>query len=178
MRNRDQRRADDAAAEQKGDSSLKIEDGVAAVATHEAGHCVAARVLNLVVRRASASEDDPGVITRYRVDVPPAELAATLEKLILVDLAGPLAEYRVTGRSDGHAWLADERNALSRALRLLGLDHAELDDSPAELVERLRPRAAALVAENWAQIERVAAALAAGGVLTQSDVDALIAAKE
>jgi hypothetical protein len=44
------------------------------------------------------------------------------------------------------------------------------------LVERLRPKAAALVEENWPAIERVAAALADGQILTGSEVDALMTA--
>jgi hypothetical protein len=104
-----------------------------------------------------------------------------MENLLLVDLSGQLAEYRATGQFDGNAWRADERNALSRALRLIldenHLRDDELDDghraTAAALVERLRPKAAALVEENPAK--RVAAALADGQILTGSEVDALMA---
>jgi hypothetical protein len=47
----------------------------------------------------------------------------------------------------------------------------------AAVVDRLRPRAAALVEEHWPQIQRIAAALAAGAVLDQDGVDALMAAR-
>ena len=44
------------------------------------------------------------------------------------------------------------------------------------LVAALRPRTAALVEEHWAQIERIAAALAACEVLTQTEINALMVA--
>jgi hypothetical protein len=51
----------------------------------------------------------------------------------------------------------------------LGLDeHAELPD-------HLRAEAAALVDDSWSAIERVAGALAGGGMLAEADVDRLIA---
>ena len=153
----------------------------AAVAAHEAGHAVVARSLGVMVVRASAKPGAAGVVTRWRRTGVPAEYAATMEKLLLVDLSGQLAEYRATGQFDGNAWRADERNALSRALRLIldenHLRDDELDDghraTAAALVERLRPKAAALVEENPAK--RVAAALADGQILTGSEVDALMA---
>ena len=160
-----------------------IDGADAATAAHESGHATIARAIGLDVRRASASSDDPGVITRWRVGIPPAEYASTVKKLLLVDLSGPLAECRATGRSELGAARTDRRNAISRALRLVldehGLADAQLTDAlrseAAELVERLRPKAAALVEENWPAIERVAAALADGRTLTGDEVDALMA---
>jgi hypothetical protein len=114
-----------------------------------------------------------GVRTRFQINVPPAEYAETVKRLLLVDLSGQLAEYRATGQFDGNAWRADERNALRRALQFGLWTSARLDEAE-ELVERWRPKAAALVEENWPAIERVAAALAAGAVLDQAGVDALM----
>jgi hypothetical protein len=42
------------------------------------------------------------------------------------------------------------------------------------LVDNLRPTAAALVDAHWAEIERVAAALADGAMLSEAQVDALV----
>jgi hypothetical protein len=164
--------------------AFSLVDLLARTAWHEAGHATIARVLGLGVRRASASADDPHVMTR-RVGVASTQFAETVKKLLLVDLAGPLAERRAAGRSDDLACRADEQNALSRALWLVRDEHGLDDDeelgsdhrAEAEaLVAALRPRAAALVEEHWAQIWRVAAALAAGAVLHQASIDALMAA--
>ncbi len=156
-----------------------------AVAIHEAAHATIARVLGLNVKRAAARPGDARVVTKYRVNVPKAQWAQTVSKLLLVDLAGCSAERRATGKfPDGKAWQADRRNAISRALRLVVLDEHQLDDDELNdshrdeaeaIVAALRPTAAALVEEPWAQIERVAAALADRRILTGSDVDALMA---
>jgi hypothetical protein len=44
---------------------------------------------------------------------------AQLVNLILVDLAGPSAEHRITGEIDERACQTDECNTVSRALRLV-----------------------------------------------------------
>ena len=155
----------------------------AAVAAHESGHAVVARSLGVDVVRASAKLRAAGVVTRWRrADRLVGDI---MRKSCLVALAGPAAEAVAIGRIEDGAARADERNAMSYALRLL-LDEqdvqndAELnDDHRAQaraLVGLLRARAAALVEKNWPQIERVAAALAAGEVLDQSRIDALMAA--
>ncbi len=138
------------------------------IAIHEAAHATIAQVLGVVVRRVSLAAGDPHVITATRRDVSAAKRMAALEKLILVDLAGPLAERRAVGEADVGACATDERNALSRALRfVLGqydlrrdLDLFDVDDAQraeaVALVDGLRSRAAALVADNWLTINRVA----------------------
>jgi predicted pyridoxine 5'-phosphate oxidase superfamily flavin-nucleotide-binding protein len=145
-----------------------------AVSVHEAGHAVASRILGIEVLVAAAGAN-PEVRTRFRT--------TDLEKVILVDLAGAAAElFQNDSTSAGHEWQKDETNALSRALRILLRKHgvAEVTDAlradAAELVESLRAPAAALVEENWPAIERLASRLAAGGVLGQSRIDALMAA--
>jgi hypothetical protein len=140
-----------------------------ATALHEAGHAVVARLLDLEVTRVSAGTD-AGVRTRYRMT------EINLQKVVLVDLAGQLAELRCLRER----WETDERNALSRALRIVllrrGLRDDQLTDElraeAAELVERLRAEAETLVGDNWAAIGRVAFALA-DHPLTQAEVDAL-----
>jgi hypothetical protein len=143
-----------------------------AVALHEAGHAVVARLLDLEVTKVSAGAD-AGVRTRWQVT------EGSLQRVILVDLAGQLAELHGLRER----WQTDERNALSRALRIVllrrGLRDEQLTDEmraeAAELVEQLRAEAETLVTVNWPAIGRVAFALA-DHPLTQAEVDALLAA--
>jgi hypothetical protein len=142
-----------------------------AIALHEAGHAVVARLLDLEVTRVAAGTD-AGVRTRFQVT------EGNLQKLILVDLAGQLAELHDLRER----WQEDERNALSRALRIVllrrGLRDEELTDElraeAAAMVAQLRAEAAKMVGDNWAAISRVAFALA-DHPLTQREVDALLA---
>jgi hypothetical protein len=143
-----------------------------AIALHEAGHAVVARLLDLEVTRVAAGTD-AGVRTRYQMT------EGSLQKAIVVDLAGALSELHALREQ----WRSDERNALSRALRIVllrrGLRDEQLTDEmraeAAELVEQLRAEAETLVGDNWAAIGRVAFALA-DHPLTQREVDALLAA--
>jgi hypothetical protein len=142
-----------------------------ATALHEAGHAVIARLLDLEVTKASAGTD-AGVRTRWQMT------EGNLERATLVDLAGAFSELHALRER----WRSDERNALSRALRIVllrrGLRDEQLTDEmraeAAELVEQLRTEAEKLVADNWPAIGRVAFALA-DHPLTQREVDALIA---
>ncbi len=137
------------------------------VAWHEAGHATIARALGLGVLRASAAEDHPCVVTT-RSGGASTQFSETMKRL-LVDLAGPLAERRAAGGCDDFAQRHDEENALRRAMWLMTDEHLSVDaEFGAAVVDRLRPRAAALVEEHWAQIGRVAAMLAAGAVLDQA----------
>ena len=158
-----------------------------AVSAHEAAHAVIARVLDLEVVRAAAGKD-AGVLTRSRLSrmATAAEVMATLERLALVDLSGPVAERRHLGDACSadelrDAASADEANALSRARGIVlerkvkSVDALRIE--AAELVEKLRARAASLVEENWPAIERVASALSGGEPLTGVAIDALIGAK-
>jgi hypothetical protein len=151
---------------------------MSATAIHEAGHAVIARLADLHLVRVSAGEQ-PGVRTRFQLGSG-AEAEATLQKLILVDLAGQTAECHALR---GDAWRADEENAAARIVEVTRLrygleQHAELTDAQhveaAGLLKILRETAAALVAANFPSIERVAAALAGGETLDQADVDALL----
>jgi hypothetical protein len=143
-----------------------------AIALHEAGHAVVARLLDLEVTRISAGVD-AGVRTRWQMT------EGSLQKAIVVDLAGQLAELHGLRER----WQTDDRNALSRALRVLllrrGLRDEQLTDElggeAAELVAQLRAEAETLVGDDWAAIGRVAFALA-DHPLTQREVDALLAA--
>jgi hypothetical protein len=138
---------------------------------HEAAHAVAARRLGIQVLAASASN----VRTRYR-DTPQAA-----EHLALVDLAGGEAEIQHLRRT---AWLVDEQQASERVLRLvhrrLGLGAgapvtAAHRREASALFYEFCGKASDLVKQNWAAIERVAAELADGKVLTGADIDALMA---
>jgi hypothetical protein len=143
-----------------------------AISLHEAGHAVVARLVDLEVTKAMAGKD-AGVRTRWRMT------EIDLQKAILVDLAGQLAALHGLRER----WQTDERNALSRALRVVLMHHGlrdeqltdELRGEAAELVEQLRAEATTLVADNWAAIGRVAFALA-DHPLTQAEVDALLLA--
>jgi hypothetical protein len=142
-----------------------------AIALHEAGHAVVARLLDLEVTKVAAGMD-AGVRTRYQLT------EGNLEKAIIVDLAGQLAELH--GLQE--RWQTDERNALSRALRIVLLRRGLRDDQLTDelradaetLVAQLRAEAETLVGDNWAAIGRVAFALA-DHPLTQREVDALLA---
>ncbi len=151
-----------------------------ATSYHESGHAVVARVLGLGVRRACASEDDHGVVTRWRR----ADRLARdiMRKSCLVALAGPAAEAVAIGHVEDGAARADEANATSYALRLI-LDEHELHDAELNdghraqarwLIAFLRPRAAAFVQKNWPAISRVAERLADGEVLDQVTIDTLM----
>jgi hypothetical protein len=149
------------------------------VCTHEAGHCVVARALDVEVERATAG-DDPGVHTKFDLGDTATEAIAVLEKLMLVDLAGAIAERRLLRE----AWRRDERNALSRALRIVLLQDGDDGDQTSDaqyargqkLIEQLRAKAAKLVGQHWPAISRVAEALAETGELDQAQIDAAIAA--
>jgi hypothetical protein len=142
---------------------------------------VVARTLGLGVRRACASEDDHGVVTRWRrADRLAGDI---MRKSCLVALAGPAAEALAIGRVEDGAARADERNAMSYALRHVldeqdVQDDAELNDDhrtqAKALLGFLRPRAARLVSDHWPAISRVAERLADGEVLDQVTVDTLM----
>ncbi len=100
---------------------------------------------------AVTTVDPPGVTTK--VPRATANLPETLRARLITDLAGVVRH--------------DEHNALSRALEIVGGDPA----AAAALVDTMRPKAAALIEQHWPAIERVAAALEGGTVLTESDVD-------
>jgi ATP-dependent Zn protease len=152
------------------------------IAAHEAGHAVVSRLLGVSVVRASAA-DDPSVRTKVRyLRSSTADYAKALQALIIIDLAGALAETQVGKAADEGASQTDERTAFSRMLRIVldenNLEDDELDDGlrreARARVERLRRRAAALVEQNMPAIERVAAALGEGRELTGDEIDALV----
>jgi len=142
--------------------------------------CNRARVRHRVTR-ATADKEAPGVRTRFQLGSTASEAIAVLERLMVVDLAGPIAERRCLRE----AWQLDEDNALSRALRIVLLERGLEDDDlteelraeATELVRQMRTKAAVLVEENWPAIERVADALAENEQLNQAEIDALIAAE-
>ena len=138
---------------------------------------VVARALDVEVERATAG-DHPGVNTKFDLGDTATEAIAVLEKLMLVDLAGAIAERRLLRE----AWRRDEYNALSRALRIVLLQDGDDGDQTSDaqyargqkLVEQLRVTAAKLVGQHWPAIGRVAEALGERGELNQAEIDALI----
>ena len=110
-----------------------------------------------------------------------------LERLSVVDIAAGPAEQRVCAGAISHDVTgADEENAMRRCLGILVLKRraaadAALDDetwtSAEELVARTREKAVRIIEENWPAVERVAAALAAGEMLNEADIDRLMEAK-
>jgi hypothetical protein len=148
------------------------------ICLHEAGHCIAARIVGIEVVSAVAG-DDPGVRTRHRPATTPAEDMSINERLVLIDLAGAAAEWMRLRQ----VWATDERNAMGRALAIVILRRglardvevtSEMREEAAELVERLRVQAADMVEKNLPLIVRVAGALAGGATLTQADIDDLM----
>lgn len=143
-------------------------------ATHEAAHCVVARLVGLPVVSASAALPEPCVRTRHRP-------LYDLEKVAQVALAGLAVD------SAPEAIEADLRNARQYAGQLVlirrGLSGRvkltdELNTEVAELVERLRASSAALVEENRDAVDRVASALMTGATMNQADIDEAILAPE
>jgi ATP-dependent Zn protease len=160
-----------------------------AVALHEAGHVSAGWAARPAVQILHASIAPPGVRTRWRTDVSD-ELAATLEKLILIDLAGGAAEREAGYWPDCHAISADEHNATARALTIVARRHLERGGTfgggitgamvaeAENLVESLRPRAEELVAANWPAVERVAQALDQHKTLDAAAIEEIIGGGE
>jgi hypothetical protein len=170
-----------------------------AIAHHEAGHAVIARVLDIPVSYATLDAlDGAGVVvtTPRTTHLAPDDLE-TPERYAIVALAGPQAQhhYRPMSREaqnracDG-GWRVDRANATSLLAMLVLRQHGkpaepgsyvELDGPETEEFDRLfsrtTQRTADLVEENWPAIQRVAAAMLSRPALTESDIDALIAAQ-
>jgi hypothetical protein len=180
---------------------MKIPTGKKAIAHHEAGHAVIARVLGLDVVYATLRSLNGGLGDVLRVSAAhraPDDLEA-LKKDAIVSLAGPMAQLRYQPLSQGAqqrawkdgGWQADRRDAENSLVMLLlrqhdepvVLGHCVLEGERAEefcqLFNGTRAKTADLVKENWPAIGRVAVALlGADRPLSQDEVDALIAQNE
>jgi hypothetical protein len=134
---------------------------------HEACHATVARLLNIEVVHATASGDHPHVRTRFQ--------NRDLEKIATVDLSG-----LATDGSSPETIALDERNAVARCEQSVLMRHGtrtitpDLRDEVTALVNRCAQAATKMVREHKPEIERVARALSAGGVLDQAAIDMAI----
>jgi ATP-dependent Zn protease len=175
---------------------MKTLVGKKALAYHEAGHAVIARMLGISIEYATlrALDGDARALAHSAAHLAPDDLEA-LEKDAIVALAGPTAQqdYRPLSRAaqkrlwkDG-GWHGDSMNAMNSLGTLLMRQHDEpvvpgetaLKGERAEelrqLLNRTHQKAADLVKESWPAIERVAGALLTHPMLTEAEIDALIA---
>jgi hypothetical protein len=86
------------------------------IATHEAGHAVAATVLRLPVRYAAVFADGRGEVAYYPVPVGPANIA----RRAVTSYAGPAAERERFGEARAAGDVARLRDMLDRLGRRLG----------------------------------------------------------
>jgi ATP-dependent Zn protease len=137
------------------DDQLSLADAKLAwrIALHEAGHCVAARLMGLPVSGASVEPDNAYADFPDRCGV----------HSIVALMAGAISERLVLGGNDEHGASDD----CARWTRLM--DDAGYDD------EALWAWTFALLAQHVDVIERVAAALLHAQTLDQAEIDALIA---
>ena len=170
---------------------------------HEAGHAVAARVMGVGVphvalfptidAEAVAGACSESAAWRVRDADVPARLAAH-EKDAKVSLAGPQAQHRYRPVRDfkkswADNWRDDHLVAKSCATKIVLLeDGVEVGEATVSvtlteeqgrrintLLHRLSKEAAALVEENWLAVERVAQELLQRKILSETDLDVLIA---
>jgi predicted nucleotidyltransferase len=127
------------------------------VAYHEAGHAVLAWVLGSQVRSVVIYSDGSGGETQTAP-------ATEQEGRFIICFAGSAAQRRFGRVEAWHAY-SDLGNAIK-----LAETHEISEDRASELIGKAHE----LVAEHWANIERVAVALIAGGRLNVTGVDALL----
>jgi hypothetical protein len=169
------------------------------VAHHEAGHAVIARALGVGVTHVSLFPTDAGgtagAQTRSAHWVAPANnpsaQIAAYEADAKVALAGPMAQhhYRPGKPRWKHEWRDDLVNAksfvgrsvlLQQGIQLSG-DPQAVTLTPEQLatineqLNRVLAEATALVEEHWPTIERVARVLLEHRILSDFELDALIA---
>ena len=172
----------------------------AVIAHHEAGHATIARVLGIGMSHvtmfpttdnqlAGAQMWSAGYLAR---NADWATRRAAMEKDVLVSLAGPFAQHRHRpvgkGRDVGGA--SDQEYAWCGAATIVFLEKSgsppdaktrELEPEDAakanQLLRQLCDEARALVDEHWSAIVRVAEALLVHRLLSETDVDDLIAGR-
>jgi len=163
-----------------------------AVAYHEAGHAVAARLLDVTIIEAKVrlKRDEPSIHVQTRSAGDAARgtpgFRKGLEADIQVALAGGIAQQLYSPRSYHESQVEDDRQAAaSAAIRhCLEPGNGELGSAfrfegkvppeAADLVHRLHETTVSLIRENWHKVERVAAAFLKHGELTQADIDAVM----
>jgi hypothetical protein len=131
------------------------------IATHEAGHAVAAAVLGIRITAATAS----GVHTLHRRGDPDAH-----RREAIIAMAGPMAEHhhaRMTGEDAARAWVTAWSGDLRNCLR-------HLDAAGGGPVAPVRAEAERLVRIYSVAIETVADALLARGRLSGDEIDRLL----
>jgi len=154
-----------------------------ALAFHEAGHAVVARLLSIQIIEATISPRPEVFIGN--VETQPAAswargkeaICRALERDIQVSCAGEIAQkiYRPQSLRP-HQARQDCENMFMAAATYSRLNRF-LTGSIDALVERLRKQTVRLVRENWPKVERVAAALLERGELTQAEIDAAMAGR-
>jgi hypothetical protein len=163
-----------------------------AVAYHEAGHAVAARLLDVTITETkfSLERDEPSIHVQTRSAGDAARgtpgFRKGLEADIQVALAGGIAQQLYSPQSYHESQVEDDNQAAaSAAIRhCLEPSNGEMGSAfhfegkvPAEaadLLNRLHEATVNLIRENWHKVERVAAAFLKHSELTQADIDAVM----
>jgi hypothetical protein len=177
--------------------------GKKAIAHHEAGHAVIARILDVGVTRATIVASDSGKgsadVVRHAFPLTAGKDTMTritaLETDAKVCFGGPEAQNRYRPLTDGQTrqaweslWADDFEEIWTRIGMAIKLKHGEeptggfkLDAAEVAegnvLFERLLTETEILVEQYWPAIQRVATALLDRLSLTQDEIDALIAGR-
>jgi hypothetical protein len=156
----------------KRNSSSRIE-----TAHHEAGHAVAAFVLDINFDKAHIIQDPAGAFLGRMSKEPETFVADSVEPVrlehrLIVNLAGMAAEARYTGNADWRFGLDD----FNWVFDVIGnLSRLADDDLPAYM-EYLWQRAQNLLRRpgHWEGVQNVAEELLRKGELTYAEVDSIV----
>jgi hypothetical protein len=187
-----------------GIKKIMVTLGKKAIAHHEAGHAVIARILDVGVTRATIVASDSGkgsadVVARHAFPITAGKDTMTritaLETDAKVCFGGPEAQNRYRPLTDGQTrraweslWADDCEEIWTRIGMAIKLKHGEEPTGRFELdaaevaegnvlFERLLRETEILVEQYWPAIQRVATALLNHRSLTQDEIDALIAVR-
>jgi ATP-dependent Zn protease len=166
------------------------------IAFHEASHAVIARKLGIGCAVIVLFPGGAGALTSSASHAAGEDVECKLEGLRIdatIALAGPCGNVRFSGRekrfSEGAARDIDlaQNNASTIAVLKAGYtfdqiwENIAIDNEPAilkeanSIIESIRNEAKTLVHENWPTIQRVAKVLLTTDVMTEEELDQLIA---
>ena len=151
------------------------EDRIAAF--HEAGHAIAAWAQGVGMDYATIGFEE-GATGRIALEQEPQllESVASMERLIRISLAGPIAQQRACGANETDREKAGADMIIVRALFLV-ISGGKIDCFP-QFIARLTAETEALIYEpmNWARMLAVANALAERRMLTGPELVEVIKA--
>lgn len=152
-----------------------------ATAYHEAGHAVAAFIVQRGFRKISILEDEETLgrvlYQKWRKDfdpsvIDPERARRQIEKAIVTAYAGGEAERRHTGRRNARGSRSDDETAVDLACYVIADWEEELTAFLRWL--RIRSRNIVTVAQNWRAVEALAAALLDKGEVNVSEARDII----